>query len=59
MGHWQQKYETIEVGTTEVDGQIIKVYGMIAKKDRWVPDMVLDPLTNSHVYDKNDMVPTE
>jgi hypothetical protein len=59
MGYWQEKYESIEVGTTEVDGKVIKVYGMIAKKDRWVPNMVLDPLANSHVYDKNDMVPTE
>jgi hypothetical protein len=58
MGHWQEKYESIEVGTMEVDGEVIKVYGMVAKKDRWIPNMIRDPLTNSMVYDLTDKEPS-
>jgi hypothetical protein len=58
MGYWQEKYESIEVGTMEVDGEVIKVYGMVAKKDRWIPNMIPDPiLKGQFIYDKNDKEP--
>jgi hypothetical protein len=58
MGYWQEKYESIQIGTQEVDGQAIKVYRMVAKKGRWIPRMIPDPiLKGQFIYDLADKEP--
>jgi hypothetical protein len=58
MGHWQERYESVPVGNTEVDGEIITVYSMVGKKDRWIPRMIPDPILEGlYVYDPADTEP--
>lgn len=58
MGYWQEKYESIPVGNTEIDGEVITVYAMVGKKDRWIPRMIPDPiLEGQYVYDPADKEP--
>jgi hypothetical protein len=60
MGYWQYKYESIEVGVVRINGEDARAYKMVEKKDRWIPNMMPDPILGTKggwVWDPTDKEP--
>jgi hypothetical protein len=60
MGWWEYKYETKHVGEMVVDGESLPIYSLIGKKDKWVPNFIVDPILGikgGYVFDPTDMEP--